>query len=98
MGPSKKAKIFRDCQVSIQTETLSDVTEFGAHDVTLPPNVGAGNGGGAPRWPGQPTQHAHRGRLPRPIGADETEDGPGINVERKITHGIETTVALAQGV
>src|SRR5205823_5265134 len=70
VGASKKAKIFCHCQFPVQTEPLSNITDFGARDVTFAPHISISNGGGAARWSSQTTQHSHRGGFAGPVSAE----------------------------
>ena len=44
----------------------------------------------------QPEQHAHRGRLPRAVGAEEAEDAAARHFQRELVDGHDIAVALRQ--
>ncbi len=52
--------------------------------------------GGPAARPQQPEQGPHRRRLPRPVGAEETGDEPGLDREREVVDGHGPPVALGQ--
>src|SRR5207302_2629647 len=68
-GAAEEPDIFFDGKIGIEAETLRDITELRAHDMTLAPNIRATDRGRAAGGMRQAAEHADRSGLARAVRA-----------------------------
>ena len=83
-------------ELRVQIGRLREIADTTLDLARLVEHVEAGDVCGATARPHQARQHADRGRLAGPVGAEETEDLPGTDLESDVASGDEFAVALAQ--
>lgn len=76
---------------------LADVADPATHLVRAASDVDPGDLGAAPVDRQQRRQHPHRGRLPRPVGTEQTEDLAGADGEVDAAHRLHRAAPACEG-
>src|ERR1700737_3087826 len=90
----KKAKIFADCQIGIEAESLGHVPKLRPNAKSISPNIQAVDRRAPFRWFSQTAEHPDSRSFTRSVGAEEAEDFTSADRHRDVVDGGRLTKFL----